>query len=121
MCGSCLCPPCCKGGNPRSLGALELDIRKKVTEPGPLSPEEGAGRRETLWLMNNGPAGRGDGGGVLGTHTPPSPRFPQAGPLRPTRHSPGPCRGLVALAALVAGPPLNQIRCVFKQIDDPFH
>lgn len=98
-----------------------MNIRKKVTKPITLSPEEGAGRRETLWLMYSGPAGWGDGGRVLGTHKLSTPRFPQAGPLRPARHSPGLCRGSVALAALVAGPPLNQIRCVFKQIDDPFH
>lgn len=83
-------------------------------KPISLSPEEGACRRETLWLMYSGPASWGDGG-----HT--NPRFPQAGPLRPAHHSPGPCRGSAALAALVAGPLLNQIRCVFKQIDDPFH
>ena len=75
-CGSCLCPTCRKGRNPRSLGALALNIRKKVTKPVTLSPEEGAGRRETFWLMYSGPAGWGDGGGVLGTHKPPTPCVP---------------------------------------------
>ena len=51
-------------------------------KPISLSPEEGACRRETLWLMYSGPASWGDGG-----HT--NPRFPQAGPLRPAHHSPG--------------------------------
>lgn len=68
--------------------------------------------------MYSGPASWGDGAGCLG-HI--NPRFPQAGPPRPGSLTPQAKMRLGRPGCPGGWALLNQIRCVFKQIDDPFH
>ena len=77
-------PTCCKGGDPKSLRAMELTSGKLLQSTGPWSLEGAEGPTGTLWLdaqWTELAPGAGGGSRWGGGSTPSSPGWPHPAPL----------------------------------------